>query len=95
MIKYQPIYPFTVPKEQRVNIARRLKRWRKHYGLTQEDAAEILWRSVRTIQDYEQGRRGHGLTDRTYRWLFAQTKITKEPRDFSKPLEYKHRGRPK
>ena len=95
MEKYQPIYPWSVPKEQRVNIARRFKRWRKHYGLTQECAAKILHRSIKTIQDYEQERRGKGLDDHTYRWLFAQTKITKEPRDFSKPLEYLLKGKPK
>jgi transcriptional regulator with XRE-family HTH domain len=95
MIKYQPIYPSSVPKEQRVDVARRVKRWRKHYGLTQERAAEILRVSIKTVQDYEQGRRGQGLHSNAYRWLFAQTKITKEPRDFSKPLEYKRTGKPK
>jgi transcriptional regulator with XRE-family HTH domain len=95
MIKYQPTYPWSVPKEQRINLARRVKRWRKHYGLTQERAAVTLQLSIKTIQDYEQGRRGHGLSDHAYRWLFAQTKITRKPRDFSKPVEFPMKGKPK
>ncbi len=54
--------------------------------LTIERTAEILHRSVRTIQDYEQGLGGHGVSDWTYRYLVPQTQITKEPRDFSKEL---------
>jgi transcriptional regulator with XRE-family HTH domain len=82
-------YWWSVPKSKRVNIGRRMKMWRKHYELTQERAAEILDLSVKTIQDYEQGRRGHGLDNWAYRYLLAQTQITKKPRDFTVTLPHR------
>lgn len=86
MTKYQ--YPWLV-EEKRVDIGRRIKRWRKHNGLTQKQVAKILKISIKTVQDYEQGRRGHGISQWWYRLLMKETKITKEPKDYSEQLAAK------
>jgi len=62
-----------LPKK-RVNLARRLKQWRKREGLTQQQAADLLWKGLRGYQEWEQGRRGRGLTDWTYNHILATTK---------------------
>jgi transcriptional regulator with XRE-family HTH domain len=85
MPKYQ--YPW-IP-EKRINVGRRVKRWRKHNRLTQKEAAKILQISVKTIQDYEQGRRGKGISQGWYGLLMKLTKITNEPKDYSEALAAK------
>jgi transcriptional regulator with XRE-family HTH domain len=72
MPKYQ--YPW-LPKKPRVNIALRLKQWRKREGLTQKKAVEVLknW-SLKGYQELEQGRRGQGLPDYRYNYLIEHTK---------------------
>lgn len=73
------VRPF-VPRDKRINIGRRIKRWRKHFGYSQTQAAQILDFSVRTIQDYEQGRRGHGLGILTYHGILERTEVLRAPR---------------
>jgi DNA-binding XRE family transcriptional regulator len=62
--------------QNRVNVGRRVKRWRKHNRLTQKEAAERLGISIKTIQDYEQERRGHKISYHWYNMLIELTKVS-------------------
>lgn len=64
---------------KRVNLSKRLKAWRKREKLTQDEAAKLLDLNPSTYIQYENKRRGSGMSEFQYQHILKNT--APRPRD--------------